>query len=257
MERIRLVHWNPAEAEERALELRALGYEVDSRPVTSGTIRELARDDVSAFVVDLTRLPSQGRDVAVAVRRARSSRHVPIVFAGGAADKVARTRELLPDATYTEWNEIAEVLPRAIASPPRDPVVPSSGLAAYSSTPLPQKLGIKEGSVVCLVGAPEGFELELPEGAVVRRSGRGRRDLTIVFVRSPAQAERRWESLAADPKVDDVWIVWAKKASPLYSDVTQANVRGPGMARGFVDFKVAAIDETWSGLRFKRLQPRE
>jgi hypothetical protein len=53
-------------------------------------------------------------------------------------------------------------------------------------------------------------------------------------------------------KIDDVWIVWAKKASPLYSGMTQADVRGPGMARGFVDFKVCAIDETWSGLRFKR-----
>lgn len=56
----------------------------------------------------------------------------------------------------------------------------------------------------------------------------------------------------ADGDVDDVWIVWAKKASPLYSGVTQANVRERGMARGFVDFKVAAIDETWSALRLKR-----
>ena len=54
---------------------------------------------------------------------------------------------------------------------------------------------------------------------------------------------------------EDVWIVWAKKASPLYAGVTQANVWGPGMARGFVDFKVAAIDEIWSALRFKRREP--
>ncbi len=120
-----------------------------------------------------------------------------------------------------------------------------------ASTPLPKKLGIKEGSVVCLVGAPEGFELEgLPAGAVVRR--RGSRDLTMVWVRSAAEAERVWDRLAVDEKVDDVWVVWAKKASPLYSGVTQANVREPGMARGFVDFKVCAIDENWTGLRFKR-----
>jgi hypothetical protein len=253
MDRIRLVHWRPAEAEERAALLRALGYNVDARPVTSGTIRELPKEAGAALVVDLTRLPSQGRDAAVAVRRSGTGRRVPIVFAGGAPDKVARVRELLPDASYSSWDEIGDALARAIASPPDDPVVPPSGLAGYSGTPLARKLGIKHGSVVALISAPDGFEIpDLPPGAAVRRRNRGRRDLTMVFVRTPEEAERRWDELAADERVDDVWMVWAKKASPLYSGVTQANVREPGMARGFVDFKVAAIDKTWSGLRFKR-----
>ena len=255
MERVRLVHWNAEEAEERAARLRALGYDVDGRPPTSGTIRELPKEAGAAVVVDLSRLPSQGRDIGVMVRRAQASRAVPLVFVGGAPEKVARVREALPDATYTSWDEIATALPRALASPPADPVVPDSALAGYSNTPLPRKLGIKEGSVVVLLDAPEGFEEtlgELPPGVQVRRGGRGRRDLTLAFVRSTQEAERRWDRLAADPTVDDVWIVWAKQASPQYSGVTQANVREPGMTRGFVDFKVAAIDETWSGLRFKR-----
>jgi hypothetical protein len=253
MARIRLVHWEASAAEERAAVLRSFGHEVDAGPVTGGTIRALPLSGADAFVFDLTRLPSQGRDAAVIVRRSKVSRGVPIVFAGGAPAKVRRVRETLPDAVFAAWEEIEDALIRAIASPPPDPVVPSSGLAAYASTPLPQKLGIREGSVVCLVDAPEDFELEeLPTGAVVRRAGRGRRDLTIVFVRTPRGAERRWDRLAADPKVDDVWIVWAKKTSPHYNGVTQAGVREPGMARGFVDFKVAAFDETWSGLRFKR-----
>lgn len=248
---IRLVSWQPARAEERAALLRSLGHEVDASAVTSGTIRELPRARADAFVVDLDRMPSQGRDAGVFLRRATASRHVPIVFAGGTAEKVERVRELLPDAVYTEWDGVAGALEHALASSVTNPVVPSSNLAAYSSTPLPQKLGIKEGTVVCVVGAPSGFELrDLPAGARVRK--RGARDLTMVFVRSPAEAARVWERLAADEKVDDVWMAWAKKASPFYSGVTQANVRGPGMARGFVDFKVAAIDETWSGLRFKR-----
>lgn len=249
MARIRLVSWNPDEAADRAAFLRSLRHDVDASQVA--LVRELPGADVDAFVIDLGRLPSQGRDVGIALRRAKASRHVPLVFAGGAPEKLERIRELLPDATYADWPRIEAALARSIAEPPVDPVVPSSNLAGYASTPLPQKLGIKEGTVVCLTGAPEGFELpELPEGAVVR--GRGRRDLTVVFVRSPAEAERVWDRLAADERVDDVWVVWAKKASPRYSGVTQANVRGPGMARGFVDFKVAAIDETWSGLRFKR-----
>lgn len=251
MAQVRLVSWKPEDAEERALCLRALGHDVDAAPVESGTIRELPRAEVDAFVVDLDRLPSQGRDVGVTLRRARTSRHVPLVFAGGAPEKVARVRELLPDAGYAEWDAIEDALAAALASPPSDPVVPDSNLAAYASTPLPQKLGIKEGTVVCLVRAPEGFSLEgLPPGAVLRQ--RGARDLTMVWVRSADEAERVWDRLVADEKVDDVWIVWAKKSSPLYAGVTQADVRGPGMACGFVDFKVCAIDETWTALRFKR-----
>jgi hypothetical protein len=193
------------------------------------------------------------------VRRSKTSRNVPIVFAGGAPEKVERVREVLPDAVYTSWEEIDAAIRHALAKPPADPVVPPSNLAGYSSTPLPKKLGIKEGSIVALVDAPEGFEQamgELPDGAAVRHGNRGRRHLTIVFVRSPGEAERRWDQLERDANVDHVWIAWAKKASPLYAGVTQANVREPGMARGFVDFKVAAMDETWSGLRFKRRQPK-
>ena len=241
--------WKAEEAEERARLLRALGHEVDASEVVSGTIRELPRAQVDAFVVDLDRLPSQGRDVGVALRRATTSRHVPLVFVGGSPEKVARVRELLPDAAFAGWGEIGRALESASAPP--DPAVPGSNLAGYSSTPLARKLGIKEGTTVCFVGAPAGFSLDgLPEGAAVRR--RGRRDLTMVWVLSPGVAERVWDRLAADEKVDDVWIVWAKKASPQYAGVTQANVREPGMARGFVDFKVCAIDETWTALRFKR-----
>jgi hypothetical protein len=251
MARVRLVSWNEDDAAARSALLRSLGHEVDADDVTSGTIRELPRSGAQAFVIDLDRLPSQGRDVGVTLRRAKATRHVPIVFAGGAPDKVARVRETLPDAVFAEWDGIGEALERGLASPLSDPVVPDSNLAGYSSSPLPRKLGIKEGSVVCLVGAPGGFDLgELPQGATARR--RGARDLTMVWVRSSVEAERVWDRLAADAKVDDVWVVWAKKASPLYSGVTQANIREPGMARGFVDFKVCAIDETWSALRFKR-----
>jgi hypothetical protein len=251
MPRVRLISWKPEEADELAALLRSFGHEVDGSPVATDAIRALPHAGADAYVVDLSRLPSQGRDVGVILRRAKGSRHVPLVFADGDPGKVARVRELLPDAVYASWDEIGPALERALASPSADPVVPDSNLAGYSSTPLPKKLGIKEGSVVCLVGAPGGFELEgLPAGAVVRR--RGSRDLTMVWVRSAAEAERVWDRLAVDEKVDDVWVVWAKKASPLFSGVTQANVREPGMARGFVDFKVCAIDENWTGLRFKR-----
>jgi hypothetical protein len=49
-----------------------------------------------------------------------------------------------------------------------------------------------------------------------------------------------------------LWICWPKKASGVESDLGQAEVRRYAMDRGLVDFKVAAIDTTWSGLRFSR-----
>jgi hypothetical protein len=127
--------------------------------------------------------------------------------------------------------------------------------AGYSDTPLAKKLGIAEGSVVALVGAPPEFDQvlgELPVGASLRRSGRGQRDLTLAFVTRVREIESRWDWLARARAVDDVWVVWAKKASPLHTGVTDGLVREAGLERGFVDFKVASIDETWSGLRFKR-----
>jgi hypothetical protein len=124
--------------------------------------------------------------------------------------------------------------------------------AGYSGTPLPKKLGIEEGTVVALVGAPDGFESLLAGAGVVRHGRRGSRDLTIVFVREPRRLGPTFEALARDANTDDVWIAWVKKASPEHTGVTENAVRDAGLSRGFVDFKVAAIDETWSGLRFKR-----
>jgi CheY-like chemotaxis protein len=142
MARVRLVSWKTEEAEERSKLLRSLGHDVDASEVTTGAIRELPRAGADAYVIDLSRLPSQGRDVGIILRRAKGSRHVPLVFVGGDPEKVARVQELLPDAVYASWDEIGPALQRALASPPADPVVPDSNLAGYASTPLPKKLGI-------------------------------------------------------------------------------------------------------------------
>src|SRR5512146_1837986 len=100
--RVRLIHWNPG-AEELARPLREAGCDVDTRPVTPEALRALNRDPPDALVVDLTRVPSQGRDVAVILRRQKGTRDVPLLFLGGAAEKVVPIRKLLPDAGYGDW----------------------------------------------------------------------------------------------------------------------------------------------------------
>jgi hypothetical protein len=205
-------------------------------------------------VIDLTRLPSQGRDVALGIRQHKPLRRVPLVFVEGDPEKVGRIKKLLPDAHYTSWHGIRGTLKRAIANPPEDPVIPESNLAGYSGTPLPKKLGIKVGNVVALVDAPEGFEETLgtgPDGTVIRRQTRGKRDLTIWFTRSRKVLDRRIGKMA-EIAGNNLWIAWPKKTSRLASDLTQADVRRVGLAIGLVDYKVCAIDETWSGLKFTR-----
>jgi hypothetical protein len=259
MRRVRLVHWNAAEAKRRAAELRAAGYTVDYAPVTPETLRKLRLHLPDAVVVDLTRLPTQGRDVGIAVRHYKTTRDLPLVFVDGDPDKVARIRERLPDAVYTTWSRIRSGLKRAIAHPPVDPVAPRSIMDGYSGTPLPKKLGIKANSVVVLAGAPEGFETTLgtlPDGVMLRRRASGHRDLTIWFTKSMKDLASRLERMAEQVEAGGLWIVWPKKSSPIASDLTQVTVRKAGLAAGLVDYKVAAIDATWTGLKFSRRKPK-
>jgi hypothetical protein len=71
--------------------------------------------------------------------------------------------------------------------------------------------------------------------------------LTIWFVRSRAQLEGGMRKMVTAAEKGGLWIAWPKKSSRLAGDVTETHVRQIGLATGLVDFKVCAIDETWSG----------
>jgi hypothetical protein len=199
---IRLIHWNSDEAHERAARLAALGYQVNHElPNPPTLIKALAADPPAAVVIDLSRLPSQGRDLAVLIRERKGTRTIPLVFVGGEPEKVARTRELLPDATYAAWAAIESALAEAISHPPAQPTAPGSAFAAYAGRPLPGKLGLKPGLDLCLVDAPEGFEAKLdvlPAESQVRRGIGDGCALTLWFVRSQAELVARIGKMAAE-----------------------------------------------------------
>jgi len=69
-------------------------------------------------------------------------------------------------------------------------------------------------------------------------------------VRSKAELLRGVRAMKPRSSGSGLWIVWAKKASPLFNGVTENDVRDAALAAGMVDFKVCAIDDDWSGLRF-------
>jgi CheY-like chemotaxis protein len=258
MHRVCLIHWKAEEAEERIAKLRAAGYEVDYGETNPGALRAWRDNPPAAFVIDLSRMPSHGRDVAMALRGYKSTRHTPLIFVEGEPEKIERVKVNLPDAVYTSWSRIRGSLKSAIAKPVASPVVPASNLAGYSGTPLPKKLGVKPNSTVALVGAPKDFEKtlgELPEGVRLKKRADGACDLVVWFVRMRAELYDRikeMSELTGDAGADGLWIAWPKKASGVASDMTENVVRETGLASGLVDYKICAIDATWSGLKFAR-----
>ncbi len=130
--------------------------------------------------------------------------------------------------------------------------------SGYSGTPLPQKLGIKPDHVLLLDGQPAGLDLgELPAGSVVRRLPRSM-DVTLTWHTTLAGLEKRLPVLfERTTNAGMVWVCWPKKASKMPTDLDENKVRDLGLELGFVDVKVAAIDGTWSGLKFvRRLRDR-
>ena len=129
--------------------------------------------------------------------------------------------------------------------------------SGYSGTPLIKKLGLKDGMHALLVGVPEtlseisgfpgftGVEREMPRspGRVfdyihVFETDRGRLDASVAGIRASLKQNGM------------LWISWPKKASKVPTTITEDVLRTVLLPTGLVDVKVAAVDETWSGLKF-------
>jgi hypothetical protein len=124
----------------------------------------------------------------------------------------------------------------------------------YSGTPLPKKLGIKEGSRVAIVDAPDGFIgklVPMPDGVeVVSRVG-GHLDVVIVFATRQASLERRLGPAVRALEPDGgLWLCWPKKAARVETELTFDVVQRLGLNAGLVDNKSAAIDEVYQAMRF-------
>ena len=126
-------------------------------------------------------------------------------------------------------------------------------VAGYSGTPLAKKLGVKESSRVLLIGAPATFAqlLEpLPPAVHFDDSLSHATDIVHVFATRKdelkKQLTRRRKRLRPDASL---WVSWPKKAAKVPTDITEDTIRQVALPLGFVDVKVCAVSEIWSGLK--------
>jgi hypothetical protein len=121
-------------------------------------------------------------------------------------------------------------------------------MAGYSGTPLLKKLGIKEGNRVLIRNAPRTLPEELRSYAD-GQSGKNL-DVVMLFVTSFAEFATEFARLGKTIVPDGmIWAAWPKKASGIKTDLTEDVIRNHALKTTFVDVKVCAIDDTWSGLK--------
>jgi len=127
-------------------------------------------------------------------------------------------------------------------------------MAGYSGTPLPQKLGLKANEHVVLIGVPRNYTdllgENLPSGiAFSERMNTGAR---FVHLFSTKRSELQNKLVTLRKQLADdgtLWVSWPKKSAGVPTDVTEDVIRAVALPLGFVDVKVCAVDETWSGLK--------
>jgi hypothetical protein len=134
-------------------------------------------------------------------------------------------------------------------------------MPGYSGTPLPKKLGIKDGFYVRLIEAPSEVVAELKpslEKCKLARDPKAPLDFAMLFTKSAASLKKEFTQLGKNlAPAGMLWISWPKKSSGVPTDLNENIVREVGLAAGLVDVKVCAVTEVWSGLKFvRRLKDR-
>ncbi len=128
-----------------------------------------------------------------------------------------------------------------------------SSTAGYSGTPLAKKLDIREGARVFVWDGPDDYAdlvSPLPSGVRFAKGLDSEADLVHVFVTARSRMERALKTLRQTLRPEaTVWVSWPKKASKVRTDVTEDVIREVALPMGWVDIKVCAVSEVWSGLK--------
>jgi hypothetical protein len=256
MLRVRIVHWRAPEAAPLIEACRACGFEVDYDDVKFNELPKLIRaKPPDALVIDLSCLPSHGRDVAIAFRRSKYTRHIPLILVNGAPEKAEAIRQRLPDATFTtsaSRRELCSRIKSACAKPVVDPVIPPGPMEGYESRTVAQKLGIKKGAAVAVIDAPRDYAAllgELPSEVELLEDPDSVESVTLWFVRDPRVYRAEVNRMQAIAHRTKLWVVWRKGST---NGLTQYLVREAANEAGLVDYKICAVNAQWSAMAFAR-----
>lgn len=126
--------------------------------------------------------------------------------------------------------------------------------AAYAATPLPKKLGLKDGQAVCFINLPESLRWLSNAAQFINLTDTpdpgGALDVVHLFVISRDRLNTALpQARLAIAQDGMIWVSWPKKASRVETDMTEDAVREAAFPLGLVDIKVCAVDEIWSGLK--------
>jgi CheY-like chemotaxis protein len=252
MARVRFFHWKPEEASPIAEILRHSGFEVDyDGKFSPGILRAMRQDPPDAVVIDLSRLPSHGREIATAVRGNKQTRQIPILFLDGAPEKLAVMRQTLPDAAYCERPRLVAGLKKCMKERPANPVVPTQMMDRYAGRTTAQKLGIAAGARVAVIDAPRDYARvmgTLPENVEYDENQWAGCAVTVWFVEEPEAFLAALPKMRRAAMTSKLWIAWPKKAARKDSLLSENLIREMAIENGLVDYKVCSINETWSGL---------
>jgi len=250
---IRLIHWKPSEIQEQISRLSGNGFMLNSDLFKGPEdFKKLRENPPDVIIIDLNRLPLQGRDIGITLRKYKDTRYVPLVFIEGDKIKTGKVKSLLPDALYSKWQNIESALEKAVSNPVKDPLVYKSSMEAYSGSSLNKKLGLHENMKVVLINSPKGFteKFAMIENLKFVKSINAQRDVTMWFVLKKADLEKGITDIVRHVTKGGIWIAWRKKNKIADSDLSQIIVRQAGLKYGLVDYKICSIDEIWSALKF-------
>jgi CheY-like chemotaxis protein len=249
MLRLRLIHWKAAEAARYLTLLKEAGHRVEYSPEFSPQLmRDWRSSPPDAFIIDLSRLPSHGREIAIALRQSKATRAIPILFCEGEDEKVAKTRTLLPDAVFCPFSRLKSGLRQL--RPADTPVVPLAMMDRYAGRTIAQKLGIRSGDAVRLLDAPRDMPAalgDLPADITFVESQAAA--VTLFFATDPHELRQQLSELRSLAAKTKLWVCW-KKGKAAEGAVSERLVRETGISLGLVDYKICSVSAVWSGLLF-------
>jgi hypothetical protein len=253
VQRVRIIHWRAAESGPLIEACRAGGFEVEYDDVPFPALaKHIRHNQPDALVIDLTRLPSHGREVAMAIRRTKFSRHIPIVFVDGEPEKVAMVRSQIPDATFATRKQLCARIKAAIAHPVANPITPPGVMERYGSRTKAQKLGIKPGTTVAVIDPPRDYETvlgDLGEGVEIVENPASVHPVTLWFMRDPDAVLASLRRMRAIADKTRLWVVRPKGPK---SQLNENFLREACNEVALVDYKICAVNEHWTGIVFAR-----